>query len=279
LRQELEFTHVGLTTLAIVSAMLLSEVYGDGRQASEKRAILETIVFATAALGFAYYVLIILLHANRLYTHLLSWSLFSWVILPFAMPLLCAARALLILCRQSIDPWNAGIISHDDLVRDQARLVAQARMRNRRDVVLLTLTGLLSGLVFWLADLRPGLAGSLVVAIYAVAPFYLLLYGDPRPVKPGRDFLALREAVRHELTRQHQLEAFVGWLRPAPLLLLLYSIAFRFSAGPTQRLWLVYATMAAMFGAFLVLAMNRDLDARLRLTTARLDRLRERPSG
>ena len=277
LRWQLDITNVAVITAAILAATLLFEAYRGDKPASEKRAILEAIIVGVLVIGYAYYVLIVMLHANRYYLHLDASALFFWLILPFGMPALCALRAGSIVGRDNFDDLTVDDLTRDDLVRHYTQLESRARARTRREIALLTMIGALSALIVWYAGLKPGLLGALLAAIYAVAPAYLLIHGAPRKLAQG-DFLSLREAFRHEITRQHQLRVFTGWLGPAPLLLVLYATAFRFSAGPAQQLWLVYATMATMAGAFLVLAINRDRGAHLQDITNQLDRLRERRS-
>ena len=280
LRQHLNMTNIAMITMACVSAMLLSEAYRGDKPASEKRAILEAIAVASLVLAYAFYALAVTLHANRLYSHLMGgWSLFSWLILPFGMPALCALRAGLIVGRGGSNLWSADHMSRDDLVGRYQQFEAQMRSRNQLEVALLAFTGALCALAMWRAELTPGLVGSLLAVIYAVTPVYLLIYGAPLALPAQANFFSLREMFRHEMAHQYQLRAFVGWLAPAPLLFLLYAEAFRFSAGPNQQLWLVYATMATLFVSFLVLALNGDRGAQLRSITNHLDRLRERSSN
>jgi hypothetical protein len=279
LRQPLAVANIALITAAIMAVMLLSEAYRGDKPASEKQAIFEAIVVGVSVVAYAYYVLVVMLHGNRLYSHQPGWALFFWLILPFGMPALCALRAGSLVGRASPDRLGVDGMSRDDLVRRCQQFEIDARRRNRREIAFLIAAGALSGLILWRAGLKPGLPGLLAAAIYAVAPFYLLLHGAPGKLLPQRDFLSLRNFFQREMTRQHQLRAFTGWLGPAPLLVLLYAMAFRFSSGPTHQLWLVYATMAAMSGFFLVLAIHRDRGAHLQDITNQLDRLRERRPG
>jgi hypothetical protein len=155
----------------------------------------------------------------------------------------------------------------------------QARLRNNLETLLLIFTGAMSGLIMWRAGLRLSLVGSLVAAIYAASVLYLLVYGAPNQAVPEGDFLYVRIAFQQEMTRQYQLRALVGWLGPTPLVYLLYAAAFHYSAGPTHELWLMYATLTTICGAFLVLTANHDRGIRLRRITNHLDRLREQPSS
>ena len=279
LRQHVEATNIGLIAGTIMLVIVISEVYGGTQPVSEKRAVFEAIIFAVTVLAYAYAVLIIRLHGDRLHDRVLSWSLFSWLILPFGMPILCALRAWTVLRRSDGEQWVSDDLSRDELARHYEGLLARARACNLRDFALLILTGILSALIFWQARLKLDQFGSMLAAAYAVTPLYLLFQNRTRPMTASRDFLSLREAIQREIVRQHQLKAFVGWLWPVPVLALLYSAAFRFSGGPDRQLWMVYATIAALFGSYLILTANRDRNASLQGITDQLDRLRERPSG
>jgi hypothetical protein len=278
LHQPLVMTDLLLVTAATIVLALTLDVYRDDKPTSENRAALGAIITAVAAVAYAYYVLVLALHANKLYAREFSWTFLPWLIITFGMPSLCALRASFIIGLEALDDLDVNDMSRNNLTQHFSRFEAQARLRNNAEIVLLILSGAIAAVILWRAGLRLSLVGSLVAAIYAASVLYLLIYGAPRQKQPVGDFLQLRLAFQQEMTRQYQLRAFVGWLGPAPLVYLLYAAAFH-SEGPTQQLWLMYATLATICGAFLVLTFNRDRGARLRGITNHLDRLREQPSS
>ena len=278
LHQPFVMTNLLLVTAATMAVALAFDVYRDDKPTSENRAALGAIITAVVAVAYAYYVLVIAHHANKLYAREFSETFFPWLIIAFGMPSLCALRASFIIGLEALDDLDVNDMSHKNLRQYFSRFEAQARLRNSVETALLILGGAIAAAILWRAGLNLNLAGSLVAAIYAVSVLYLLIYGAPRKVRPTRDFLHLRLTFQQEMTRQYQLRALVGWLGPAPLVYLLYAAAFH-SAGPAQQLWLMYATLTTICGAFLVLTTNRDRGARLRGITNHLDRLREQPSG
>jgi hypothetical protein len=279
LHRPLVTTNLLLVIAATIVVALILDVYRNDKPASENWAALGAIITSIAVVAYVFYVLVLTLHANRIYARQFSWTFFPWLIITFGMPLLCALRASFIIGLEAFDDVDVDDMSHKNIMQYFSKFEAQARLRNNLEIVLLIFSGAISGLIMWRAGLTLSLVGSLVAAIYAASVLYLLVYGAPNQAVPEGDFLYVRIAFQQEMTRQYQLRALVGWLGPTPLVYLLYAAAFHYSAGPTHELWLMYATLTTICGAFLVLTANRDRGARLRRITNHLDRLREQPSS
>jgi hypothetical protein len=274
LHQPIVMTNLLLVIAATIVVALILDVYRNDKPTSENRAALAAIITAIAVVAYAFYVLVVAFNASHLYARQFSWTFFPWLLIIFGMPSLCALPASFIIGLEAFDDVDVADISHNNLTQHFSRFELQARLRNNLETVLLTFSGAISSVIMWRVGLSLSLVGSLVAAIYAASVLYLLIYGAPKQTVPKGDFLYLRFAFQQEMTRQYQLRAFVGWLGPAPLVYLLYAAAFHYSAGPTHELWLMYATLTTICGAFLVLTANHDRGIRLRRITNHLDRLR-----
>src|SRR6185312_6981544 len=232
LHQRLVMTNLLLVTAATMVVALTLDVYRDDKPTSENRAALGAIITAVAAVAYAYYVLVVALHANKFYAREFGWTFLPWLIITFGMPSLCALRASFIIGPEALDDLDINDISRNNLTQYFSRFEAQARLRNTVETLLLILGGAIAGVILWRAGLSLSRVGSLAAAIYAASILYLLIYGAPKRGEPSvKDFLHLRLAFQQEMMRQYQLRAFVGWLGPAPLVYLLYAAAFH-SEGP-----------------------------------------------
>ena len=277
LHQALVMTNLVLVITGTGVAALLLDVYQNDRPTSENRAAFGAVITAIAVVAYAYYVLVLTLHANRSFARQFSWTFFPWLLITFGIPSLYALRASMGL--EIFDGVDVGQMPRANLAEYFSRFETQARLRNYIEIALLILGGVISGLVLRYLGLTLNLIGSLVAAIYVASVLYLVVFGAPKKGGTKGDFLQRRLTFQQEMTRQYQLRAFVSWLGPAPLVYLLYAAAFRYAPGPAQQVWLMYATLTTICGAFLVLTVNRDRGARLRNVTNHLDRSREPSSS
>ena len=266
--------HAAALTLTFLAMLLIFAAYRSEGPPSAKRAILEAIAVSAGMMTYALIVISSLRAAHLISTNQIGFTLFSWLILPFGMPVLSGLRAAMIVARERRERSLISEMSPQELVLEYARFERHARRRNRTDIgLLLIAAAALAGFQFHFA-LPFGALASGIVIVTLVAAAYLALHGAAQALPPNADFLSLRTIYRQELARQHQLRSFILWLWPAPALFALYASAP--GAGTVQSMPMVYATIASVFLCFLVAAANRERDGHVQELTGLLGRMRER---
>jgi len=211
---------------------------------------------------------------HHLDSHQIGFVIFTWLVLPFGMPVLSGLRAAMIAARDKRERSLEGEMSPRELVLQYARFESRTRYRNRTDIgLLLVAAAALAGLQLRFA-MPFGAFASGIEIVYLVAAAYLLLHGGVQKLSPDADFVSLRNIYRQELACQHQLRSFILWLWPAPVLFAFYASAP--GAGTVSSMPMVYATIAAVFLCFLVASANRERNGHVRELTGLLCRMRER---
>jgi hypothetical protein len=273
-RDPATLSHAAALTAAFLSIFLIVGAYRSDGPPAAKRAILEAIAVSASVMTYAFLVISGLRASHHLVTHQIGYTLFSWLILPFGMPVLSGLRAAMIVAREKREHNLAGEMSPRELVLQYAHFESRSGRRNRTDIgFLLAAAAALAGFQLHFAPPFGAFASGIVI-VYLVAAAYLSLHGAPRKLPPNADFLSLRTTYRQELARQHQLRSFILWLWPAPVLFIFYGStpgAFMLASMP-----MVYATIAAVFLSFLVAAANRERDGHVQELTGLLCRMRER---
>jgi len=207
-----------LTFLLLLLSLLVG-VYRSSAAPSAKRAILEALIVAAGVLAYARGIMSGLHASHRLGSDQPAWLLFTWLILPFGMPVVGGLRAAMVLARERLHNPFACHMSVTDMANAYDDFAANVRRRNWNDMALLLgLTALAAlGLAFH-AYHRMALG---LAVLYPVSAAYLFFHGAAQLRPENADFSALRAICRREIRRQSQLRSFLLWLLPAPFFALL----------------------------------------------------------
>jgi hypothetical protein len=266
--------HAAALTAAVLSALLIFNAYQGDAPPSAGKTILEAIAVSASIMAYSFAVFYRLQADHHISSAQFGASLYSWLILPFGMPVMAGLRAAMIVAREKRERALAEEMSPSELVSQYARFECRTRRRNRIDIGLLLLAAaaLVSSQLFLVLPFGAFAWG--IAAVYAVSATYLALHGAAPALPRMADFLSLRNAYQYELGRQHQLRSFILWLWPAPVLLAFYASAL--SAGRTVSVPSMYAAIATAFLCFLVAAANRERNGQVQELTGLLCRMRER---
>ena len=266
--------HAAALTVAILSMLLVFNAYQGNEAPPARWAILEAIAVSASVMAYSLVVYSSLRASHLISSDQFSASLYSWLILPFAMPTLAGLRAAMIVTREKWERGLANEMSSQELVTQYAGFERSARHRNRFDIgLLLLVAGAFTCLQVFVA-LPFGTIASGIVIIYAVSAAYLSLHGATQTLPDKVDFLSLRNIYQYELGRQHQLRSFIMWLWPAPVLFAFHASAL--SAGVSPSMPMMYAAIATIFLCFLVASANRERKGQVQELGGLLCRMRER---
>ena len=236
-------------TGAILVLLLLAGAYRESGRPSARRAMIEAVL---AAGGFAE--LFGLMAAHFIKPGWYDAPYFAFLG-PYMVPLLCLARTLVVLWEDTRRPRAIAQLSLNEVRGFYRSFETRARWRN--DVEIAVLLG--SGFILaWLPQ-HPFMLVSLCA--YLATACYLLLDGGVRPLPRSADFSSARSVIQSELTRQHRIRCFVGWLWFVPLML---DIRASLAAGGAGRpLALLSAIVLLLLCGFFIAWLNRERQGRL----------------
>ena len=249
-------------TAAILALLLLAGAYRESGRPSARRAMIEAVL---AAGGFVELFGLTAAHVIKPGWYEAPYFAFLG---PYMVPLLCLARTLVVLWEDTRRPRAIAKLSLGEVRGFYQSFERRAMWRN--DVEIAVLLG--SGFVLaWLPQ-HPFLLLSLCA--YLATASYLLLDGGVRPLPGAADFAAARDVIQNELTRQHRIRCFVGWLWFVPMML---EIRASLAAGGAGRpLALLGAIALLLLCGFFIAWLNRERHGRLQEEIGHLAKVQER---
>jgi hypothetical protein len=249
-------------TAAILGLLLLAGAYRESGRPSTRRAMVEAVL---AAGGFAE--LFGLMAAHFIKPGWYEAPYFAFLG-PYMVPLLCLARTLVVLWEDTRHPRAVARLSLAEVRGFYQAFQQRAKWRNDVEI------GLLLGSGFVLAWLPQHAFLLVSLCAYLATALYLLLDGGVRPLPRGVDFAAARKVIQDELTRQHRIRCFVGWLWFVPLML---EIRASMAAGGAGRpLALLGAMALLLLSGFFIAWLNRERQGRLQEEIGTLAKVQER---
>jgi hypothetical protein len=186
-----------------------------------------------------------------------------FVVGPILLPVLCLLRTGLI-----VDSDRRPVLA-ENLSADELTAAITAFARRARWMALLEAATLAATALF-VARTSAVLAGC-----FGVAALYLMVEGFSRIAVDG-DFISLRAAFIHALSRQRQLRRFLWWLWLAPLLLALQGRYIHAGLAHGNAGAVILGAAGVTLLCFLAAAMNREHGGRTQEQIGLLEHMRER---
>jgi hypothetical protein len=236
-------------TAAILALLLLAGAYRESGRPTAQRAMIEAVL---AAGGFAELFGLMAAHSIKPGWYEAPYFAFLG---PYMVPLLCLARTFVVLWEDARRPRAISKLSLGEVRGFYQAFEKRAMRRNDAEIVVLLGSGFV---LAWLPQ-HPFMLVSLCA--YLATALYLLRNGGVRPLPRGADFAAARDVMQCELTRQHRIRCFVGWLWFVPMML---EIRASLAAGGASRpLALLGAIALLLLCGFFVAWLNRERQGRL----------------